>query len=94
MAPTASEDNVKPRLVADCIQLSVVTGMVAMVLSKQFMIALAFQANLCCILLSQLFCEAKVSPSEINEIVNLHNMLRASVSPSASNMETIVSVVN
>lgn len=63
-----------------------------MVLFKLFMVALAFQAKLCCVLLSQLFCEAKVSPSEINEIVNLHNVLRASVSPSASNMETMVSV--
>ena len=62
-----------------------------MVFSKQFMVAFAFQANVCCVLLSQLFCEAKLSPSEVNEIVNLHNMFRASVSPSASNMETMVS---
>ena len=50
-------------------------------------------ASLLCCSLSETFCLAKITPAERNEIVNLHNNLRASVTPSASNMEKMVSAI-
>ena len=47
-------------------------------------------ATVLCCSLSERFCLAKISPAERNEIVGLHNALRASVTPSASNMEKMV----
>ena len=49
-------------------------------------------ASLCCSL-SETFCLAKITPAERNEIVNLHNNLRASVTPSASNIEKMGSAI-
>lgn len=45
-----------------------------------------------CCLPDHKFCEAKLSLRERKEILHLHNVLRASVIPSASNMEKMVRV--
>ena len=45
-------------------------------------------------ILGQVFCEARITPDERKEIVHVHNKLRSSVTPSASNMQKLVSSLN
>ena len=48
-------------------------------------------AALCFFTLVQTFCGARITAEERKEIVHVHNRLRGSVKPSASNMEKMVS---
>ena len=52
-------------------------------------IILAFLVSVCCFLLC-LNGESKITPGERSKIINLHNTFRASVTPSASDMEKMV----
>lgn len=49
----------------------------------------AFVAGVYCSLL-MMMCESEITPGERRKIVNFHNNFRASVIPSASNMEKMV----
>ena len=48
-------------------------------------------AALCFFTLDQTFCGARITAEERKEIVHVHNRLRGSATPSASNMEKMVS---
>ena len=50
---------------------------------------LAFMVSVCCCLLC-MNGECKITPGERSKIINLHNTFRASVTPSASDMEKMV----
>lgn len=60
---------------------------VIMAFSDHFV--LACLASICYSLLF-MNCECKITPGERSKIINLHNIFRASVTPSASNMEKMV----